>query len=245
MKIIRKSKLDRAVEFFKSCGIKFISRRNERGNGFSILIDKDLQSPVLIDPFSFAMSGRDLIRFHRLLHDGERFWNRNSKNIQILVQRLNVLAKRASKKEIYYSIDAEKIIAIWCKIARSALEQSGLKECTLSQLTTLLGGEVGVHYFFREVVLATEASIPLNKGEGSKLVVRNLLPISCYTCKYCEISENGHRSCAKNDVSVSLEDLRRNPRRFSDLYYSEDTESMMSSIIDYRMIGCSDYEPRI
>lgn len=241
-----------AVDFFEGAGCKFINSKHDHRYSLSILIDDSLKRVTVITPFSFAMSRNTLAGLYVALIKGERFGGK--RRIQSLIKVINNLIrdnyKRGSKISFNietgkYRLKSTEVLKILADITERALTYSlgGDRIEHIGDIYAYLGGEVGTYHFFREVILATEASIP-NFDDGA-IVIGHIPDIKCYCCKHCKCDKNGVRTCDKVCTSITGKDYDAHPGRYTDAHHEGECKTLMSAVIDERMDTCEDYESRI
>lgn len=242
-----------AVKFFEGGGVIFTNSRRDRRHGLSILIDDSLMSPVCINAFMFAMSRNALAGFYTHLIKGERFGG--PRRIQSLIKVINALIKEGYSKghQISHNLETGKyrlkgteVLEIFFSIFERAFTYSlgGDTLRHMGDIYSLLGGETGTKAFFKEVMLATEASIPELEDETVHPIC-GIPNIKCYTCKYCKCDDDGVRTCNKVSTVVSPTRYGAHPGRYTDAHHSEYCGGLVSAVIDDRMDTCDDYYPRI
>lgn len=243
-----------AVSFFEGAGCKFINTKRDHRYSLSILIDDSLKRITIITPFTYAMSRNTMAGLYVALIKGERFGGK--RRIQSLIKVINNLIRDNYRRGSLISFNIEtgkyrlkaiEVIKIFGDIAERALNYSlgGDKIERIGDIYSYLGGEVGTYYFFKEVMLATEASIPNLEDKTSNVVIGNIPDIRCYTCKFCKVSSNGVRTCTKAATLLSAEEYAKDPLKYGDAHHSDDCEGLVSVVIDNRMNTCEDYIPRI
>ena len=241
-----------AVAFFNEAGVNFINSRREHRYSLSILIDDELKKPVIISPFAYAMSRNALAGLYVTMLKGERFGGK--RRVQMLIKVINNLISSGYKRGCLtshnietgkYRLKSVDVIEIFGNITSRALTYSlgGDKIEHLSDIYSLLGGYDGTFHFFKEVMLATEASIPDLEKDVS--AVGHIADIKCYTCKYCRVDEDGVRTCTKAATLLDAGVYSKDPNRYGDAHHSDTCEGLVSAIIDDRMNTCEDYIPRI
>lgn len=241
-----------AVDFFEGAGCKFINSKRDHRYSLSILIDDSLKRITVITPFSFAMSRNTLAGLYVALIKGERFGGK--RRVQMLIKVINNLISSGYKRGCLTSHNIETgkyrfksvdVLDIFGNITSKALEYSlgGDKIEHLGDIYSLLGGYDGTFQFFKEVMLATEASIPDLEEEVS--VVSHIANIKCYTCKHCKCDKNGVRTCDKVCTSITGKDYDAHPGRYTDAHHEGECKTLMSAVIDERMDTCEDYISRI
>lgn len=241
-----------AVKFFRGAGVKFASKRDERSYGLAIVLDDSLKNPVIINPFCLAMSRDGLARFYIALTKGERIGGEH--RFQMLLKTINTVVRDGYRKGCSisfnietgkYRLGAVQVLSIMGNIITNALEYSmGGKDIKhLGDLYTLLGGENGTYYFFKEVLEATEASIP-DLEEEEDVPIGTIQKIRCYSCKYCICDEDGERTCSKVSTVISAERYGSDPSKYYDAHHSNRCEGLVSSIIDDRIDECNKYRRR-
>lgn len=241
-----------AVDFFEGAGCKFINSRRDHRYSLSILIDDSLKRITVITPFSFAMSRNTLAGLYVALIKGERFGGK--RRIQMLIKVINDLIRDNYKRGSLvsfnietgkYRLKATEVIKIFMDITDRAMLHSlgGDKVTHIGDIYSHLGGEVGTYHFFREVMLATEASIPNFDDEA--ITIGHIPDIKCYTCKYCRVGDDGVRTCTKAATLLDAGVYSKDPNRYGDAHHSDTCEGLVSAIIDDRMNTCEDYIPRI
>ena len=241
-----------AVDFFEGAGCKFINSKRDHRYSLSILIDDSLKRITVITPFSFAMSRNTLAGLYVALIKGERFGGK--RRVQMLIKVINNLISSGYKRGCLTSHNIETgkyrfksvdVLDIFGNITSKALEYSlgGDKIEHLGDIYSLLGGYDGTFQFFKEVMLATEASIPDLEEEVS--VVSHIANIKCYTCKHCKCDKNGVRTCDKVCTSITGKDYDTHPGRYTDAHHEGECKTLMSAVIDERMDTCEDYISRI
>lgn len=241
-----------AVKFFQGADVKFASKTDARSYGLAIVLDDTLSRPVIINPFTLAMSRDGLARFYTALTKGERIGGEH--RIQQLLKTINEVIRDGYQKGCSISFNIEtgkyrfgamKVISIMDTILTNALEYSmGKKEIKhLGDLYTLLGGNNGVYYFFKEVLEATEASIP-DIEDTETTPTKYLQKIKCRTCRYCKCDEYGEYICTKVSTVISAERYGSDPLRYYDAHHSNRCEGLVSAIIDDRIDECNKYRMR-
>lgn len=241
-----------AVAFFNEAGVSFINSRREHRYSLSILIDDELKKPLIISPFAYAMSRNALAGLYVTILKGERFGGK--RRVQMLIKVINNLISSGYKRGCLTSHNIETgkyrfksvdVIEIFGNITSRALTYSlgGDKIEHLGDIYSLLGGYDGTFQFFKEVMLATEASIPDLEEEVS--VVSHIANIKCYTCKHCKCDKNGVRTCDKVCTSITGKDYDAHPGRYTDAHHEGECKTLMSAVIDERMDTCEDYISRI
>ena len=240
-----------AQKFFEGAGVHFINPQEHR-YGLSILVDDSLKRPMAISPFSFGMSRNMLAGLYAQLVKNERLGG--PRRIQSLIKVLNNLIKDGYKSGSLlshnietgkYMLKSREVIHIFSEIFEHALVFSlgGDTVKHIGDIYSLLGGELGTYHFFKDVMLATEESIPDLEEEAS--VVAHIPEIKCYTCKYCRVDEDGVRTCTKVATLLDADTYIKNPNRYGDAHHSDTCEGLVSTVIDDRMDTCENYESRI
>lgn len=242
-----------AVSFFSKAGVKFINKKRDHRYGLSILIDDSLKRPVIITPFRYAMSRNALAYLYVEMIKGERFGG--TRRIQSLIKVINTLIKDGYKRGSMLSFNIEtgknrlrsfEVLSIFFNTAERALTYSlGGEIEHLGDIYSLLGGETGTYHFFKEVIIATEASIPNLEDQVSDVIIGHIPDIRCYTCKYCRANEDGVRTCTKAATLLDADVYGKDPNKYGDAHHSDTCEGLVSAIIDDRMNTCEDYIPRI
>ena len=244
-----------AVDFFTEAGVNFINSRREHRYGLSILIDDELKKPIVVSTFTFAMSRNALAGLYVTLLKGERFGGK--RRIQSLIKVFNDLIRAGYARGSLtshnietgkYRLKSTEVISIFSDITSKAMEYSmgGDNLQHIGDIYALLGGYYGTYQFFKEVLLATESSIPSLEEEDMSFT-RYIPDIKCYTCKYCKCDKNGVRTCTKVSTSITGVEYDSHPGRYVDAHHteSEDGVALVSAIIDERMDTCDDYVCRI
>ena len=242
-----------AVNFFSKAGVKFINKKRDHRYGLSILIDDSLKRPVIITPFRYAMSRNALAYLYVEMIKGERFGG--ARRIQSLIRVINNLIKDGYRRGSMLSFNIEtgknrlrsfEVLSIFFNIAERALTYSiGGEIEHLGDVYSLLGGETGTYHFFKEVLIATEASIPELDDVCDKPIIGHISDIKCYTCKYCKCDKDGVRTCTKVATYVDPKKYGEDPNHYGDAHHSDDCEGLVSTVIDSRMDTCDNYVPRI
>ena len=242
-----------AVSFFDEAGVNFISSRREHRYSLSILIDDELKKPLVVSTFTLAMSRNALAGLYVTLLKGERFGGK--RRIQSLIKVFNDLIRAGyahgsltshNIETGKYRLKATDVIGIFADITSKAIEYSmgGDNLQHIGDIYSILGGYYGTYQFFKEVLLATEASIPSLEEEMSD--TKDIPDIKCYTCKYCKCDKNGVRTCTKVSTSITGEEYDAHPGRYTDAHHTEcGNGALVSAIIDERMDTCDDYVCRI
>ena len=243
-----------AVKFFESAGVIFTDSRRDHRHGLCILIDDSLATPVCINAFMFAMSRNALAGFYAHIIKGEKIGG--PRRIQSLIKVINGLIKEGYSKghQISHNLETGKyrlkgteVLGIAMDIFERAFTYSlgGDTLRHMGDIYSLLGGETGTKAFFKEVMLATEASIPELEDETVHHPICGIPQIKCYTCKYCRCDEDGMRTCTKVSTLVSASRYEAHPGRYTDAHHSDYCGGLVSAVIDDRMDTCDDYCPRI
>ena len=241
-----------AVAFFNEAGVNFINSRREHRYSLSILIDDELKKPLIISPFAYAMNRNALAGLYVTILKGERIGGK--RRVQMLIKVINNLISSGYKRGslLSHNIETGKyrfksvdVLEIFGNITSRALTYSlgGDNIEHLGDIYSLLGGYDGTFHFFKEVMLATEASIPNLEEDMS--AIGHIADIKCYTCKHCKCYKNGVRTCDKVCTSITGKDYDKHPGRYTDAHHAGECEALVSSIIDERMDTCEDYIPRI
>lgn len=243
-----------AVKFFDEAGVHFVNSKKDHRHGLSILVDDSVSKAVIASPFMLILSRNELASLYVHLVKDERIGGPH--RIQELIRVINGLIKAGYRRGclISYNIETGKyvlkpseVVKIFFKITSHALRYSlgdNREIKHLGDVFTLLGGETGTEMFFKEVFIATEASIP-NVDDTTETVIGDIMDIRCYTCKYCMCRKDGVRLCEKGSTAISGAEYDAHPGRYTDAHHEDDSECLMSSIIDERMAICDDYECRI
>lgn len=243
-----------AKKFFEDAGVHFIDSRKEHRYGLSILVDDTIKRPMAISPFSFGMSRNALAGLYVALIKNERMGG--GRRIQSLIKVLNNLIKDGYKNGSLlshnietgkYTIKSREVLKIFAEIFERALVFSlgGDTVEHVGDIYSLLGGEVGTYHFFKEVMIATEASIPNLEDKVSDVIIGHIPDIRCYSCKHCKVDENGARTCTKVATLLDADVYSKDPKKYGDAHHSDTCEGLVSAIIDDRMNTCEDYIPRI
>lgn len=239
-----------AKNFFADGGVIFPEDPKEHRYALMVIIDDTAEMIEVITPYKYKMSRYNLSKIYSMIVSDEKIGG--ARKVRSMIEIINVLIKDGFYSGTRRSYDIEtckhnsaikpiEVVRLFGKIATAALEFSqGRSLKNLSEIYNVLGGPVGTWGFFQEVMKATAMSIP---EEGSDIVVGNLPSIRCYTCKHCKY-EHRRRMCSYASIGVSAEDIRQHPYRYVDMELV-DGVGYVSSVIDERMIGCEDYEPRI
>ena len=241
-----------AVTFFDEAGVNFINSRKEHRYSLSILIDDELKKPLIISPFTYTMSRNALVRLYVTLIKDEKFGGK--RRIQMLIKVINNIINIGYKRDCLtshnietgkYRLKASDVLGIFGNITSRALEYSlgGDNVQHLGDVYSLLGGYEGTFHFFKEVMFATEASIPDIDEEIP--VVGHIADIKCYTCKYCKCDKNGIRTCDKVPTSITTDDYNKHRDRYIDARHDDEHKTLVSNIIDERMDTCDNYKSRI
>ena len=241
-----------AVAFFNEAGVNFINSRREHRYSLSILIDDELKNPLIISPFAYAMNRNALAGLYVTILKGERIGGK--RRVQMLIKVINNLISSGYKRGSLlshnietgkYRLKSTDVIEIFGNITSRALTYSlgGDNIEHLGDIYSFLGGYDGTFHFFKEVMLATEASIPNLEEDMS--AIGHIADIKCYTCKHCKCDKNGVRTCDKVCTSITGKDYDKHPGRYTDAHHAGECEALVSSIIDERMDTCKDYIPRI
>lgn len=241
-----------AVDFFEGAGCKFINSKRDHRYSLSILIDDSLKRITVITPFSFAMSRNTLAGLYVALIKGERFGGK--RRIQSLIKVINNLIRDNYKRGSLisfnietgkYRLKATEVIKIFMDITDRAIKYSlgGDKVTHIGDIYSHLGGEVGAYHFFKEVMLATEASIP--NFDDEVITIGHIPDIKCYCCKHCKCDRYGVRTCDLVCTSITGADYDAHPGRYIDAHHEGECKTLMSAVIDERMDTCENYEYRI
>ena len=243
-----------AKSFLINAGVAFPQDYRTHRHCLSIVIDERLTRPILITPYRFAMNKRSLARLYEIVLNDEKSFG--MKRVQLLIKVMNSVINTGFRKGCFlshnietgkYTLKGVEVLGIFFDIVSEALNYSCGKQTTLKHLGdvySVLGGFQGCFSFFYECMKATETSIPSFEEPGP-VVIGHLPNIRCYTCKYAS-SEQGVRTCNKCQVEVTPDDLKKHPKRYRDAEYDADEgeEALYSAVIDERMTGCTDYQPR-
>lgn len=243
-----------AQKFFEDAGVHFLNSRREHRYGLSILVDDSLKRPMAITPFSFGMSRNMLAGLYVQLVKNERMGGH--RRIQSLIKVLDKVIKDGYKNGSLlshnietgkYTTKSREVIHIFAEIFEHAFVFSlgGDTVEHVGDIYSLLGGETGTYQFFKEVMLATEASIPNIEDKVPDVIIGHIPNIRCYTCKYCKVDGNGVRTCTNTATLLDADVYTKDPTKYGDAHHSDTHEGLVSSVIDDRMNTCEDYIPRI
>lgn len=205
-----------AVKFFESAGVIFTDSRRDHRHGLCILIDDSLATPVCINAFMFAMSRNALAGFYAHIIKGEKIGG--PRRIQSLIKVINGLIKEGYSKghQISHNLETGKyrlkgteVLGIAMDIFERAFTYSlgGDTLRHMGDIYSLLGGETGTKAFFKEVMLATEASIPELEDEtvhhpicGIPQINVTPVNIAGVTKMVCAPAPKCRRSCRHQDM---------------------------------------------
>lgn len=243
-----------AQKYLADAGVKFINSPREHRYGLSIMVDDSLVRPIMLSPFSYAMSRNALAGIYVYFVKNERLGG--PRRTQALIKVMNNLIRDGYKNRSMLSHNIEtgkyttpypEVVKVFGEIFSQAMVYSlgGDTIRHMGDIYSLLGGEVGTYHFLKEVMLATEASLPNLEVNMSGVDIKHIPHIKCYTCRFCKVSEGGARTCSKVVTALAPEEYAKNPRKYRDVHHSDNCRCLVSSVIDSRMDTCDDYVPRV
>ena len=237
----------KAIEFFQKSGVVFPDKTTKNNRSLSIYINDNLKRPVILTPFSFMMSRQMVLGLYiKLIKNG------SERKVKIFISILNQIIREyyAKGSLISHNIETGKymmkpseVISVFSRILSEALEYHGYGDLkNIGDLYDIFGGRDGLRSFMTEVFLVTEASIPSFEHEA--IHVQKVAPIRCRTCKNCICYADGDMICKKGSYKVSPEEYQSNKDRYWDCHHSNETDSLVSMVIDERITECELYKAR-
>lgn len=237
----------KAIDFFQKSGVVFPDKTTKNNRSLSIYINDNLKRPVILTPFSFMMSRQMVLGLYlKLIKNG------SERKVKIFISILNQIIREHYAKGSLISHNVEtgkymmkpsEVISVFSRILSEALEYHGYGDLkNIGDLYDIFGGRDGLRSFMTEVFLVTEASIPSFEHEA--IHVQKVTPIRCRTCKNCICYADGDMICKKGSYKVSPEEYQSNKDRYWDCHHSNETDSLVSMVIDERITECELYKAR-